>query len=80
MKACAKAIAAGTPAQAACDAATQALQDAGFTTLDYFVFCDATTLQPADKIEMTSRLMVAIWLGKTRLIDNDSYEKLCNAQ
>ena len=80
MKACAKAIAAGAEVQSACDAALAELREAGATKVDYFVFCDAQTLQLAESIEKTSRLLVAIWLGETRLIDNDSFEKLCNAQ
>lgn len=80
MKACAKAIAAGVAVQTACDAALKALKDAGFAKVDYFVFCDAHTLQVADKIEKTSRLLAAIWLGETRLIDNASYQELCIAQ
>lgn len=80
MQLCAKAIATGSDVQTACDAALAALMKAGFTKVDYFVFCDAETLQPTDVIEKTSRLLVAIWLGKTRLIDNDSFEKLCTAQ
>lgn len=80
MKACAKAIEAGAEAQMACDAALAVLAEAGFGKVDYFAFCDPQTLALADTIEATSRLLVAIWLGETRLIDNESVEKLCTAQ
>lgn len=80
MTACAKAIAAGAEVQIACDAALAELRSAGFTKVDYFVFCDGQTLQGADLIAPTSRLLAAAWLGETRLIDNESYQKLCNAQ
>lgn len=80
MRACAQAIAAGAERQSACDGALAKLAEAGFREVDYFAFCDPQTLELTDKIEASSRLLVAIWLGETRLIDNESFEKLCTAQ
>lgn len=46
-----------------------AIHKAGFRKLDYLEWRDATTLLPANTAE-NSRLLVAAWLGNTRLIDN----------
>lgn len=52
-------------------AACQAIKKAGFDKVDYLAFCDADTLLPKDKIDHNpARLLVAAYLGKTRLIDN----------
>ena len=56
-----------------------ALQKAGFGKIDYLIWCDAHQLRPVTDIRDDSRLLVAIWLGKTRLIDNDSFKTLCDA-
>jgi pantoate--beta-alanine ligase len=47
------------------------LADAGFGTIDYIAVRDAATLKPWDLVSgAEGRLLVAAWLGKTRLIDN----------
>lgn len=51
-------------------AAKNRLQKAGFGPIDYFELRDASTLEPVDSILSPARLMVAAWLGSTRLIDN----------
>jgi pantoate--beta-alanine ligase len=38
--------------------------------LDYLELCDATTLAPLSRIEGPSALLVAAFIGRTRLIDN----------
>ena len=38
--------------------------------LEYLVVADAHTLEPVDQIQGPARLLVAAWLGQTRLIDN----------
>ncbi len=38
--------------------------------IDYLELCDATTLEPLTEVAEDARLLVAAWLGKTRLIDN----------
>lgn len=47
----------------------QMLTDAGFT-LDYYEARDAASLEPLIELRANSRLFVAAFLGKTRLIDN----------
>ena len=67
------------PAQS-CQAAVSALQAHGFANCDYFMWCDPQTLKEVTDVTSQSRLMAAIWLGNTRLIDNDCFENLCSAQ
>ncbi len=50
--------------------AKKQLNDAGFTKIDYLELCDAETLVPVDTAQRPARLLVAAWLGETRLIDN----------
>ncbi|MGE0737298.1 MAG: pantoate--beta-alanine ligase [Alphaproteobacteria bacterium] len=42
----------------------------GFAPIDYLEICDAEDLQPLTEIERPARVLVAAYLGKTRLIDN----------
>jgi pantoate--beta-alanine ligase len=46
------------------------LSRAGFTKIDYLEICDVETLQPLSDPNRPGRVLVAAWLGKTRLIDN----------
>lgn len=47
------------------------LLDAGFRTIDYLTIRDAQTLEPVEAGAKTAcRVLVAAWLGETRLIDN----------
>lgn len=80
MRACAQVVAGGLAWQDACDGAKDRLIAAGFASVDYFMFCEADSLAPATVVTDSSRLLVAVWLGKTRLIDNESYRLLCIAQ
>ena len=84
MRRCAIALLEGkTPMDAcqdACQDACASLQSQGFGEIDYFAWCDPITLAPQEMVSADSRLLVAVWLGQTRLIDNASYENLCNAQ
>lgn len=48
----------------------KAILDDGFTKLDYLELCDATSLKPLESLTPNARLLVAAWLGTTRLIDN----------
>jgi pantoate--beta-alanine ligase len=51
--------------------AAQALLDAGFTKIDYMEVRDAETLGPFQAgAGRPGRVLAAVWLGKTRLIDN----------
>ena len=43
---------------------------AGFSSIDYVEVCDAGTLAPVARVEGPARLLAAVRLGGTRLIDN----------
>ncbi|MBN8531238.1 MAG: pantoate--beta-alanine ligase [Alphaproteobacteria bacterium] len=58
-----------SPAQGL-SAAREALVKQGFTKVDYLEWRDAETLHPAADRSRPSRLFAAVFLGKTRLIDN----------
>lgn len=51
-------------------AAEKRLLDGGFARVDYLALCDEATLQPIARAQPDSRLFVAAFLGRTRLIDN----------
>ncbi|NLH83641.1 MAG: pantoate--beta-alanine ligase [Phyllobacteriaceae bacterium] len=56
---------------AACAAAADALLAAGFRQIDYVTVRNATTLAaPSGEAGEPLRVLMAAWLGKTRLIDN----------
>jgi pantoate--beta-alanine ligase len=59
----------GEEAPAALAAAVATLERAGFTKIDYVEACDAETLASL-AADRPGRLLAAVWLGKTRLIDN----------
>ena len=46
------------------------LRAAGFTGIDYLAVCDAETLAPLERVEGQARILAAVRLGGTRLIDN----------
>jgi pantoate--beta-alanine ligase len=46
------------------------LRRAGFTEIDYLDIADAETLAPLTRLDRPGRVLSAVWLGKTRLIDN----------
>ena len=46
------------------------LRRAGVTSIDYLEVCDAETLAKLDRLDRPGRILAAVWLGKTRLIDN----------
>jgi pantoate--beta-alanine ligase len=45
------------------------LKEVGFR-VDYLALVDSRTLEPTETIAGDSRLIVAAWIGRTRLIDN----------
>ena len=47
-----------------------ALRDAGFDSIDYLALCDAESLAPLVEVKTGGRLLAAVRLGRTRLIDN----------
>ena len=74
MKALAEAAAAGEPLAPAEQAAADVLLEAGFDKVDYIEVRHAETLEPLRPSVggAPARVLVAAWLGKTRLIDNMS--------
>ena len=54
------------------DLALDTLIKAGFRKVDYFDLADALSLTRLDRADRPAQLLVAAWLGKTRLIDNIS--------
>ena len=46
------------------------LQDAGFDQVDYLALCDGDSLEPLLAVKEGARLLAAVRLGPTRLIDN----------
>jgi pantoate--beta-alanine ligase len=63
-------VRAGIPPREAEAHSLAALLAAGFTRVDYFAVCDAATLAPLERLDRPARVLVAAWLGATRLIDN----------
>ena len=61
---------AGEAADTACSEAANTLTVGGFGTVDYVAVRDAATLTAFDPAKGAGRVLVAAWLGKTRLIDN----------
>jgi len=65
---------AGMEGQKCSEMAKAALLQAGFTSVDYLVACDATDLIEISTYDdlggKLGRLMGAAWLRNTRLIDN----------
>ena len=72
MKALAEAAAAGEPLSPAEQAAADVLLEAGFDKVDYIEVRHAETLEPLRPTvgDAPARVLVAAWLGQTRLIDN----------
>ena len=54
------------------DGASFELIEAGFDKVDYLALRDADSLQPITADSRNGRLLAAVWLGTTRLIDNIS--------
>jgi pantoate--beta-alanine ligase len=72
----ASALSAGEPVKRVERAAGQALKSCGFDRVDYLEVRDADTLQPPAEgpITRTVRVLAAVHLGRTRLIDNVAAE------
>lgn len=70
MKAAIKDIEAGHNIAESLSALKEKLLSSGFAKIDYAELRDAETLQNTDNLERPARLLVAAYMGKTRLIDN----------
>lgn len=79
MQICAKRLAAGEEAIKILEEAQKQLLQAGFTSIDYFELRHGQTFESSYQQE-EARLFAALYLGKTRLIDNEAITKLCDAQ
>ena len=66
----AEAVAGGADVAGECAAATAALLEARFSTVDYVTVRDARTLEPAADASRPARVLAAAHLGRARLIDN----------
>jgi pantoate--beta-alanine ligase len=60
----------GTPIAAAESAASKAIIEAGFNSVDYVAVRDAATLAKIEALDRPARILVAAKIGGTRLIDN----------
>ena len=65
-----KKILSGKPIKEVIEAAKLRLFEEGFSKVDYIVFCDSSNLQATDNLGKGGYILGAVWLGKTRLIDN----------
>ena len=54
------------------------ISSAPHTQIDYAKICDAATIEDVDNIEGESVLALAVWVGKTRLIDNRVFNEKRN--
>lgn len=63
-------LTAGEPAQGVLAEARQAILAAGYGEVEYLEFRAEDDLAPLEATDRPARLLVAAWLGKTRLIDN----------
>lgn len=60
----------GQPVDEALQRGREALEDAGFSRIDYFALVDAASLEPLEAKREAMRLLAAGTIGTTRLIDN----------
>jgi len=63
-------LSAGEPIASALGEAKGAILAAGFREVEYLELRAAADLSPLDPLDRPARLLVAAWLGETRLIDN----------
>lgn len=74
------AVEAGAPIEYSLDKAHEALNAAGFSSIDYITACDAHSLVPFDPgkapVDRDGRLLLAAWMGTTRLIDNLAFKRV----
>lgn len=68
-------LAAGADAAPLLAEGRSVLDKAGFAPVQYLELCDAETLEPLKSVDRSARLLVAAYLGKTRLIDNVAVER-----
>ena len=61
------------------EAVRQIINSTPHTRIDYVALVDPETLQEVEAIQGEARLVLAVWINKTRLIDNTllSESRLC---
>lgn len=52
----------------------QSLRQSPLAKTDYVSMVDALTMQPVEKVEKDVLVAMAVYIGKTRLIDNFSFQ------
>lgn len=52
----------------------EVIEEEPLARIDYVSIVDAFTMQPVKKVERSVLAAMAVYIGKTRLIDNFSYE------
>ncbi len=70
LHAMAERLAEGAPAIQQVDRGMAELGVAGFDGVEYLAVCDADSLEPISSVERPARVLAAVYLGTTRLIDN----------
>lgn len=70
LNAVAKAARGGASCTAAAAEASKALLAGGFDKIEYLTVVDAESLEPLEKVSGPARVIAAVRLGRTRLIDN----------
>ncbi|MFZ0694018.1 MAG: pantoate--beta-alanine ligase [Alphaproteobacteria bacterium] len=74
LKLTAEDIRGGQAVKATVERAIADLRVAGFAKIDYLEVRDAQSLEPVAKLTRPARLLAAVWLGRTRLIDTVAIE------
>jgi pantoate--beta-alanine ligase len=69
-----KLIATGIDAEDVLSEMRKIIEAEPLARIDYVSMVDALTMQPVDKVEKDVLVAMAVYVGKTRLIDNFSYE------
>ena len=70
LQASAERLTAGAAINAEIERCTARLRTAGFDRVDYLALCDGESLKPLSSLNGNARLLAAVRLGNTRLIDN----------
>jgi pantoate--beta-alanine ligase len=70
LQAAATALRTGSGPDEALSAARCVIEEAGGTRIEYLEIVDPATMKPVQRVEGPVRIIAAVWLGNTRLIDN----------
>lgn len=64
----------GMKAHEIIDEMKKIIEEQPLARIDYISVVDALTMQPVEEINRNVLIAMAVYIGKTRLIDNFSYE------